>query len=353
VKPENLWKSLKRKNIDGFFVSNIKNIRYLTGFTGSSGFIIVTKDKGLFFTDFRYKEQAAQEVKHWEIVIEKGKKTGSLSRAIKKLGIRKLGFETSITYSLFEILQKNNAGMFPLKNYIEKLRKYKNEEEINNIIKAIERAQDAFLRVMPYLKSGIKENELALRLEYELKKCGCRNLPFDVIVASGKNSSMPHARPTDKTIKEGDFVIIDWGGECNGYFSDMTRTFLINGKDISKKIQIYKIVNKAREKAIIAAKSGVEAKEIDSAARDFIKKEGYSEFFGHATGHGIGLNVHEAPSISQRSREGISDSMIFTIEPGIYINEIGGVRIEDMVMIKDGKALVLTTLPRDIEIINN
>lgn len=353
MKSENIWKGLKAKKIDAFFVGNLKNLHYLTGFTGSSGFAIITGDKGFFFTDFRYKEQAEYEVKKWETIIEKGKRTNTLRSIIKKLGIKTLGFETNISYSLFDLLNKNAISLLPVKNFIERFRTFKNEEEMINIKKAIQRAEDAFLKVKPYIKTGLRENELALRLEYQLKKGGCRNIPFDIIVASGKNSSMPHAKPSEKKIIEGDLVIIDWGGECNGYFSDMTRTLLLDGKDISEKKKIYDIVNTARDKAIMTAKEGVKAKEIDSTARDIIKKEGYSSFFGHATGHGVGLDVHESPSISQISSERISESMVFTVEPGIYIPDLGGVRIEDMVTIKEGSAVVLTTLPRGIEIIKH
>lgn len=352
MKPENLWNFIKKKRIDGFFISNLKNIRYLTGFTGSSGFLLIIKNRGLLFTDFRYKEQAGYEVRDWEVVIEKSRRTSSLKKTIKRLGIKKLGFENTISYSLFEIIRKNVTEAIPLRNLIENLRKYKNAEEITNISKAIKIAEDAFLKTKPFLKIGIKEKEFANRLEYEIKNFGCRNLPFDIIVASGKNSSMPHARPTEKLIAKGDFVIIDWGAESNGYYSDITRTFLINGQVNSKKIEIYNIVNAARHVAIMSGKEGVKAKEIDSAARNYIKTKGYGEFFGHSTGHGVGLDVHEAPSISQSSNEKILESMIFTIEPGIYLNEIGGVRIEDMVTIQNKKPVVLTSLPRDMEIIS-
>lgn len=350
---EIIQKVLKKKKIDAFLLTNLKNLRYLTGFTGSSGFALITKDRGLFFTDFRYKEQAEYEVKKYEIIIEKGKRTNTISKITKKLGIKKLGFETTISYSFFDMLNKKTIELLPVKSLIERFRKFKNEEELSNIKKAIQRAEDSFLRVKPYIKTGVRESEIALRLEYQIKKEGCKSIPFDIIVASGKNSSMPHAKPSDKKIKDGDFVIIDWGAACNGYFSDMTRTLLMDGKDISEKIRIYEIVNTARDKAIMTAQQGVKAKEIDAAARNIIKKEGYADCFGHGTGHGVGLDVHESPSISQASNDIISESMVFTIEPGIYIPDIGGVRIEDMVAMKEGSALVLTTLPRGIEIVKH
>lgn len=348
---KHIQKRIKAKKLDGLLITNMKNIRYLTGFAGSSGLVVITPQERLFFTDFRYKEQALREVKGWDIVIEKGKRSKTIIDIIKKLGLKRLGFEVSITYATFEIIKKVAVSPVPLKNFIEKYRKLKNEVEINNITQAIQRAEKSFVKVKPFIKVGVKEKEIALRLDYHLRKAGCRNIPFDIIVASGSNSSMPHAKYTEKRIDRGDLVIIDWGGESNGYYSDMTRTLLINGPRIARKKKIYGIVNTAREKAILTAKEGVKARDIDHSARDFIKNEGYGKFFGHATGHGVGMDVHESPSISKLSSETISEGMVFTIEPGIYVPGLGGVRIEDMVIIKNGFALTITGLPRELEIV--
>lgn len=348
-----IYKSIKAKRLDAFLVTNLKNLRYLTGFTGSSGYALVTQGRLIFFTDFRYKEQAHQEVKNCEIIIEKGKRYSFIRKAIKELGIKRLGFEKTISYLFFEELNKTSIDLLPIKNLIENFRKIKSQEEIDNIKKAIERAENAYLKVKPFIKKGIKEKEIALKLESQLKEQGCADIPFDIIVASGRNSAMPHAKPTDKIINEGDLIIIDWGGEFNGYYSDMTRTLLMDGKGLSEKIKIYNIVNEARDLAIKTTKIRIKAKEIDSSAREIIKKEGYSQYFGHSTGHGVGLDVHELPSISSISNEMIKESMVFTIEPGIYIPGFGGVRIEDMVTVKGDEPLVLTTLPRELEIIKS
>ncbi|MBI3592532.1 MAG: M24 family metallopeptidase, partial [Nitrospirae bacterium] len=172
------------------------------------------------------------------------------------------------------------------------------------------------------------------------------------IVASGGNSSMPHAKPTGRKIENGDFVIIDWGGEADGYYSDMTRTLLMSGKALSEKVRVYNAVNDARRKAIESVRAGLETKEIDAVARHAIKKAGYGEFFGHGTGHGVGLDVHEAPRVSWVDSERISDGMVFTVEPGIYVPKLGGVRIEDMVTLAKGKGILLTGLSRELEIIS-
>ncbi|MDP2277509.1 MAG: M24 family metallopeptidase, partial [Nitrospirota bacterium] len=209
----------------------------------------------------------------------------------------------------------------------------------------------AFLAVKPYIKTGAKEKRLAMMLEENLKREGCKCIPFDIIVASGRNSSMPHAKPSEKRLDTGDLVVIDWGGEAGGYFSDMTRTLLMRGDDTGKKKEIYKIVLDANRKAVSAISPGIDSREIDNSARDVIKKAGYAGFFGHGTGHGVGLQVHESPHITWNRKERIREGMVFTIEPGIYVPGVGGVRIEDMVLVKPKGAEVLTRLPRKLEVI--
>ncbi|MDI6800609.1 MAG: Xaa-Pro peptidase family protein [Thermodesulfovibrionales bacterium] len=352
-----IQKIIKKNKIDAILISNIRNIRYLTGFTGSSGFVLITANRRLFFTDSRYTEQAEQEIEGFEIGMGKGmrphsKPMDTIRSLIRKMGIRNLGFETSVSYEFFENLKKLKISPVPQKYIVENLRKIKDDEEIDNIKEAINRAERAFLKVKPRIRRGIRERSIALRLEEELKKGGCRSIPFDIIVASGKNSAMPHAKPSDKKIEKGDFVIIDWGGEANGYYSDMTRTFLVDGGALSEKVKIYNIVNEARKSAIRNIKEGIKTMTVDNAARNTIKKAGYGEYFGHGTGHGIGLDVHEYPHVSWAKSEKILNRMVFTIEPGIYIPDICGVRIEDMVEVKNGKAELLTTLDRELEIIN-
>ncbi len=347
----NVQKVIRERQIDGIIINNIKNVQYLTGFSGSSGFVVITNDRGLFLTDFRYKEQALKEVKGWEICIEKGPRIKAIRGIIKKFKMNTIGFEDSISYEFYESLSRLPLKLIPLRGVIENLRKIKDEEEISSIKKAVKKAETAFLKVKPFIRAGVRERQIALRLEMELKKQGCRHLPFDVIVASGKNSSMPHARPTEKKIENGDFVIIDWGGEECGYYSDLTRTLLINGTCNSNKVEIYKLVQEAQQKSIDAVSLKVKTQAIDRVARDVIKKAGYGSFFGHSTGHGVGLDVHEPPYVSWFKGENIKEGMVFTIEPGIYIPDIGGVRIEDMVLVKDGKAELLTTLNRELEII--
>lgn len=341
---------LKRDRIDAFLVSEIHNIRYLTGFTGSSALLLITEKENIFLTDFRYQEQAEKEVFGWDIHVTKTGMIKAIKNISNKLGIKILGFELSVSYEFYKRLSEKMT----LKGYkgtIEKLRKIKDIDEINLIKEAVRRAERAFIDIKPYIKEGVKEIALSLRLEERLKKKGCRRIPFDVIVASGQNSAMPHAKPTEKKLKKGDIVIIDWGGEAGGYFSDITRTLLIKGKNIEKKKEIYSIVLKANRKAIEQIYPGVKTSDVDRCARDIIKNAGYGKFFGHGTGHGIGLQVHELPHITRNVSEIIKQNMVFTIEPGIYLQDIGGIRIEDMILVRSDGVEILTTLPRELEII--
>lgn len=345
--------SLKKREIDGFLVTDINNIRYLTCFSGSSGVLLVTQRENIFVTDFRYKEQAEIEMKGWDIIIEKGDRIKTIKGLSKRTGIKRLGIESSVSYDFFKRLSDRGLKLKAFKCVIEKLRAVKDATEINSIMEAVRRAESAFLEVKPYIREGVKEREIALRLEEKLKKKGCSRIPFDIIVASGRNSAMPHARPTEKKLNKGDLLIIDWGGEADGYFSDMTRTLLIKGGDnISKKREIYQIVLEANKKAVSTILPGIESKSIDSSVRDVIKKAGYSECFGHGVGHGVGLQVHESPHITWNKKEIIKENMVFTIEPGIYVPGLGGVRIEDMIVVSKKGAILLTKLPKHLEVIS-
>lgn len=343
--------TMKRKRIDGFLVTDIHNVRYLTGFSGSSGFLLITRKKNIFVTDFRYKEQSEKEVTGWDIIIEKGNRINIIQDLSQKTSTKKLGLESSVSYDFFKKLSRIGLRLNAIEGLIEKIRRIKDTTEINSIKEAVRRAETAFLEVKPYIRQGIKEYEIALRLEERLKKNGCKHIPFDIIVASGPNSAMPHARSIEKKLQRGDFVIIDWGGEANGYFSDITRTLLIKGHNISRKKKIYQIVLEANKKAISCISPGLQSKQIDAVARNIIKKAGYGELFGHGTGHGVGLQVHESPRITWNRSQIIREKMVFTIEPGIYVPGLGGVRIEDMVVVGEKKANILTSLPKKLEII--
>jgi Xaa-Pro aminopeptidase len=343
-----LRRIMRRHRVPAFYSENVRNVRYLTGFTGSSAFVLVTEDEKVFVTDFRYEEQSGKEVLGWDVVIQRGKRIDTLRTLVKQLGIVALGFDSSLPFESYELLGTLKIGLTPVKGAVERLRRAKSSGEVESIRRAVERAEHSFLAIRPRIRAGVSEREISLRLEAELKRNGCRAVPFDIIVASGRNSSMPHAKPTDRKIERGDLVTIDWGGESDGYYADMTRTLLVSGGESAKKVAIYQVVNGAREKAIQAVRPGAKAKQIDAAARTAITDAGYGVYFGHGTGHGVGLEVHEAPYISRTSTDVITEGSVFTIEPGIYIPDLGGVRIEDMVIVRDEGAELLTSLSREL-----
>ena len=351
-KKARLRKQFKKPGIDGILITDIVNVRYLTGFTGSSGFLVLTKKHAIFATDFRYKEQAEHEIKGYRVRIENSERSGEIKDICDACGIKKLGFEDQgMTYGFYRKLVKRKIRLVPVTSIVESLRVIKSPEELSYIKIAVKRAESAFRKLTPFIKAGATELKIALKFEELLKKEGCKRMPFEVIVASGFMSALPHARPSGRRLKKGDLVVIDWGGEYEGYCSDMTRTVLIKGNNMSRQMELYKNVLEARNRAVESIKSGIKSAEIDNAAREYISKEGYGDFFGHGTGHGVGLAVHERPVISWRNKEEIEENMVFTVEPGIYLPGFGGVRIEDMVAVKKNRAEMLTSLPRKLKII--
>ncbi|HDH05132.1 MAG TPA: aminopeptidase P family protein [Nitrospirae bacterium] len=347
-----LRKQFQKLKVDAVLITDPVNVRYLTGFTGSSGFVIISEKHAIFVTDFRYQEQAEQEVKGFKIKIEHTERTGEIKNICDVYGIRKPGFEDHhVTYGLYRKLIKRKLKPRPVTNVVESLRIVKSAKELSCIKTAVKRAEAAFRKLSPHIKAGAAEQKLALKFEELLKLEGCKTLPFGVIVASGEMSALPHAKPTDRKLKKGDLVVFDWGGECKGYCSDMTRTVLLKGRNISGQKELYYNVLEAQKRAINSVKSGIEASVIDAAARDYIAQQGYGDYFGHGAGHGVGLAVHEKPVVSWRNKELIKENMVFTIEPGIYLPGFGGVRIEDMVVVRKNKAELLTSLPKKLKII--
>jgi Xaa-Pro aminopeptidase len=343
--------ALGARGIDGFLVTDLRNVRYLSGFSGSSACLLLTKREQFLFTDFRYEEQSKKETRGFEILIEKEERPKLVLAKARSLHLGVLGFETTVTYAFYRSLLRKGIKVKAVANLVEDLRTVKDQTELKLIGQAVSRAEKAFADVRARIRKGITERQVALMLEEELKKNGCASLPFDIIVAAGPASSMPHAKPTDNRIKTGDLVVIDWGGEAGGYFSDMTRTLLMAGGNLSKKIEIYETVLRANREAISSVREGVHARTVDGTARDVIHKAGYGEYFGHGTGHGVGLEVHERPRISSLGKETIRSGMVFTVEPGIYLPGIGGVRIEDMVAATGTGCRVMTTLPKGLDIL--
>ena len=343
---------VEEKDIEGILCFSQENIRYLTGFSGSEGYLLAGKDANLLLVDSRYITQAHEETRDCRVsLIDKGIK--GVAAQISALGLKRLGFEAqSLSVALFEQLQEQLqvTEMVPMKDELERLRGLKADEEITLIKKAVQVAEEAWKKVLGMVKQGTREDELALELEYCIKQGGAEGITFDIIIAAGPRAALPHAKPTKQPIAEGDIVLFDFGARYRGYCSDESCTVIADRATEEQK-RIYTIVKDAHDRAIEQVRPGVRLAAIDAAARDHINQSGHGEHFGHGTGHGVGLAVHEWPAVGKDSRDVAEAGMIFTIEPGIYIPGWGGVRIEDMVLVTPDGCEVLTTIPKDLMIV--
>ena len=324
------------------------NARYLSGFSGSSCYLVIATSTQYLVTDFRYTEQAKKEAPDFEIVRHGNPYVQALRDLQESQGFTRIGFEADkIPVAMFREWQDHMpaAEFEPLKGLVEELRILKTPEEIQAIRRAAEVADRALLSVIPGLK-GRRERDVALDLEMAMRREVADALAFSTIVVSGSRGSLPHGRPSEKVIEDGDLVTIDFGALVNGYHSDETVTVGI-GQPSAELRSLFDIVSEAQQAGIQRVRPGVSSREIDEACRDFITKAGYGEQFGHGTGHGVGLQVHEAPFASSRGREWILEAgMTLTVEPGIYIPGIGGVRLEDTLVVTESGSERLTGFPK-------
>jgi Xaa-Pro aminopeptidase len=340
---DKLAEGLGEKNIDGILISRPENRRYLSGFDGSAGFLLITADKRILATDSRYTVQAGSQAPEYEIMTISSDIGGWLPKLASELKIGKLGFEGShLTFSLYrrlcDILDKGKSGLklIPVENMVEPLRAVKEPEEIKLIARAAGIADAAMEHIRGSIRPGMTEIEAAWEIEKFMREKGSQPLPFEVIVASGPNSALPHAQPSARAIKSGEPVVIDIGARAGGYASDLSRTLCLGAPDETFK-KVYDTVLGAQAGAIALIKPGITGAEADKLSRTIIEEGGYGEAFGHGLGHGVGLDVHEYPGLGPSSAEELADGMVFTIEPGIYIKGWGGVRIEDLVVMEAGK----------------
>ncbi|MCQ6278065.1 Xaa-Pro dipeptidase [Bacillus sp. EB600] len=319
-----------KAGIDGLLITSPFNRRYMANFTGTAGVVLISADRAQFITDFRYVEQASKQCIGYEIVQHLGSIPDEVAKQVQNLGIQKLGFEEdNLTYSSFKVFEKAiNAELVPVSGLVEKLRLIKTDAEIKILKVAADIADAAFKHIVDFIRPGKTELEVSNELEFFMRKAGATSSSFDTIVASGLRSALPHGVATEKVIEKGDFVTLDYGAYYKGYVSDITRTIAIGAPDTKLK-EIYEIVLEAQTRGMDGFKPGMTGKEADALTRDFITEKGYGEYFGHSTGHGIGLEVHEGPALSFRSEIVLEPGMIVTCEPGIYIPGLGGVRIED------------------------
>ena len=348
---EKLVSEFSMLGIDAILIYNDLNVRYLSGYKGTDAYLYISKDRQVLLTDFRTMEQANKECPEYEIIDLM--KLGFLP-TVKKIAyedsVKNLGFESStVTYEQYKLLiaELDNINLVNTFDVVENIRMIKDNEEIKLIQKAVDISDNAFKFILGMLTPGITEREVAIELEFFMRRNGASRLSFDSIVASGINSSMPHAQPTDKMFGIGDFVTLDFGCVYEGYCSDMTRTVVI-GKATKQQRKIYELVLDAQLEALTRIKAGMTGVEADKIARDVISNAGYGDYFGHGLGHGVGLYIHESPRLSFISKHKLSENMAVTVEPGIYLPNFGGVRIEDLVIVKKEGVFDLTSSPKEL-----
>lgn len=343
---------LEQHGIDAIMFSDMTNVRYLSGFTGSEGCLILTDEEAWLLCDSRYTVQASLQSECE--VVEYKTKNSTLSDLLTQNKFKRVGFESSaVSYAEFQKI--NTATGDTLEwvalNDVSSLRTLKDDSEIALITKATSISAQAFDDIAGSIVPGVTEKEVALALEIAIRKRGGDEKSFDFIVASGVRGAMPHGVASEKVIEQSDLVTIDFGGRYNGYYSDETITCAFD-KPEDKLRKVFDIVLEAHDRAIAMVKPGIPLKDIDAVARDYIKNCGFGEYFGHGLGHGVGLEVHEAPRVSPLSKGLTEIGMVFTVEPGIYLPDLGGVRIEDIVVVTEDGCRILTRLPKNFRLLN-
>lgn len=345
--------SMANSKLDAILVTKKENYMYLSGFNGSSANLVITEKEAVLITDFRYTEQAENQAQAYEISSYRGSIAKGLNDVLENRNIGILGFEdANLTVDKY-LEYKEKLNVVELKaigSMIEELREIKDEEEINLVRKAVKIADDTFSHILGFIRPGIAETELAAEMEYFMRKQGASGASFEIIVASGTRSSMPHGVASGKKLEKGDAIIFDYGAIYNGYCSDITRTVFL-GNPCEELRKIYGIVLNAQLAASKGVKKGTYGKDADMIARVMIENKGFGENFGHGLGHGVGLEIHEEPRLSITGGKVMKNGMVVTVEPGIYVEGLGGVRIEDMVVVNDDHPLVLTASTKELIVI--
>lgn len=337
-----------------FLIHSPENRRYLTGFASSDGYLLITPDEAILFADSRYIEAARKSAQGCTEIALLTSLSQQLKEYAEKLGIKSVFTEAQRLsvdeFNSFCEILPCECKAEQTDEAIDSLRRSKGIEEKQKILAAQAIAEKAFDRILGFIKEGVTERDIALELDFYMLKNGAECVSFETIAVSGKNSSMPHGVPSDKKIERGDFITMDFGAVVDGYHSDMTRTVAV-GEVSSKQAEVYETVLSAQEKSLALLKAGVSCFDADAAARDIIKSAGYGSFFGHGTGHGVGIEIHEPPRLSPKSKQILEIGDVVTVEPGIYLPEEFGVRIEDMAFITENGCENLTKSPKSLIIL--
>ncbi|HEY3248960.1 MAG TPA: Xaa-Pro peptidase family protein [bacterium] len=335
--------------LDGLLIQKPENRYYVTGFSGTAGIALVTADEAILLVDFRYVDQAGVEAPEFTVTRAERQLVETLGRLISDRPIRRLGFESDAVS--FKQHQEIGTAVAPVElvpvETVDRLRWVKDAEEIARIRRAVELADAAFAHIQAFLRPGAVERDVALEMEFFMRRVGADKEAFESIVASGPRSALPHGRAADRVLARGDFVTLDFGATYQHYVSDCTRTVVLGAAD-DRQREIYGVVLAAQQAALAGIRPGMTGKEADALARDVIAAAGYGDAFGHSLGHGVGLAVHEGPTLSPREEARLGPGMVVTVEPGIYLSGWGGVRIEDLAVITDTGCTSLTRSPKEL-----
>ncbi len=356
---ERLREKLDEHKLDALFVSSPEtaspvNRRYLSGFTGTSAYLLITRDDAVVATDFRYWEQAQQQAAGFRLHRAVGAMDAWLPAMFEGLGGRRLGFEAPhVSYQTFRVVRKAVQGLpeahrpklVATARLIEGLREVKDAEEVAALQAAIDLGDAAFEDVAQRIEPGWTEKQVAWEIEKHIREHGGDGLSFDTLVGGGERGAMPHCYPTDRPLKKGEGVVIDMGVTLDGYMSDLTRTVYLGTPDDEFK-RVYDVVLAAQQTAEQLVEAGMTGEQAHLLAQKVIEEAGHGDHFGHGLGHGVGLQIHEAPRLGPTSKDVLGEAMVFTIEPGIYLTGWGGVRIEDVVVLEDGRARLMSHAPK-------
>lgn len=352
---DKLEKLLNELNLDGIFLTDMYNLKYFTGFTGTTGVALATKKGNFFFSDFRYRSQGAKQVEPmgFEFVEITRGSLETVGEYIEKYGLKNIGIEDkNITFSLYNTIKDIfKVELVPVGDKLIYERMVKTTEEIEKIKKAVEISDIAFTEVLKIIKEGVSEKEIAGYMEYIQRKLGAEDRSFDTILASGYRSALPHGVASDKLIQKEEFITMDFGAYYDGYVSDITRTIYYGNNISEKHKEVYNMVLEAQLLGVNTVKAGMMSNEVDTVVRNYFSEKGYGEYFGHGLGHGIGLEIHELPYLSRMSEIELKENMVVTVEPGLYFDNWGGVRIEDDVVVTKNGCEILNKSSKELIII--
>ncbi|HHY47692.1 MAG TPA: aminopeptidase P family protein [Firmicutes bacterium] len=342
---------MSQQELDACLIMQPENRRYISGFTGSAGALVITSDAAILVTDFRYITQAQDELTEGFVVESYDKEiVDAIATLARNHRLKNLAVEADyVTLRFYDKLKTACGGVdiLPREGLVESLRAVKDPYEIEKISEAARLGDEAFSHILGMIKPGIPEMDIALEIEWTMRKKGALRAAFDVIVASGSRGALPHAKPSHRPLEPGDLVVMDFGAVVDGYCGDMTRTVCV-GKASAKAREIYQVVSRAQAAGLAAVRAGRTGRDVDCEAREIIREAGYGDYFGHGLGHGVGLAVHESPRLSQSGTDPLPCGAVVTVEPGIYIPGWGGVRIEDLVVVRETGCQILTRSTKEL-----